>query len=270
MPIYLHYAFWLTIIALLCFTLERLSPWRSQALLRPGIPQDIFWLVFNGHFLSLLLALITVPTAAFVNRSLMADGFPALDSLRLLARQPLWAQFLLVLLVKDFVEYAIHRLMHSIPALWEFHKLHHSIQTMDWIGNFRFHWGEVLVYRTLAYIPLVVLGAHPTVLLAIAVLWTLMLTLNHANIPLSWGRLRYLLNSPMMHIWHHDTEIHKRSGQNFGQVLSIWDWLLGTAYWPSERDQPEQLGFEGLDTYPRGLLHRLTYPILKRRASEKS
>ena len=59
MPIYLQYYFWLVAISLFCFSLERLAPWRRrQKVLRRGIWQDLFWLVFNGHVLGLILALV--------------------------------------------------------------------------------------------------------------------------------------------------------------------------------------------------------------------
>jgi len=47
-----------------------------------------------------------------------------------------------------------HNLLHRVPWLWTFHKVHHSITTMDWIGNWRFHWMEIVVYKTLQWLPL--------------------------------------------------------------------------------------------------------------------
>ena len=79
-------------------------------------------------------------------------GVPVPESLALVSSQPLWLQFVVFFVVKDFVEWNIHRLLHLTPWLWEFHKLHHSIEELDWIGNFRFHWGEVVVYKTLSYL----------------------------------------------------------------------------------------------------------------------
>ena len=96
-----------------------------------------------------------------------------------------------------------------------------------------------------------------------------MLDLNHANIRISWGPLRYLLNSPMMHVWHHDVEQHGKGGQNFGQVLSVWDWIFGTVYWPADRKMPDRLGFEGMQRYPSSLPGRLVYPLWRNRRSTR-
>jgi sterol desaturase/sphingolipid hydroxylase (fatty acid hydroxylase superfamily) len=264
--IWLQYYVWLIGISLGCFVLERCFAWRKkQRVFRRQWAQDLFWLVFNGHYLGLLLAMFTGQVAQRFESLFVRFSLPPPSSWALLSEQPFWLQFLLVVLVKDFVEWNIHRLLHNVPWLWEFHKLHHSIEELDWAGNFRFHWAEVVVYKTLSYLPLVILGIHSHVLLAVAVLWTVALNLNHANIPFSWGPLRYVFNSSKMHVWHHDAVSHGRGGQNFGQVLSVWDWLFKTAYWPSDRDQPEKLGFEGMERYPSGLLARLAYPLTRRR-----
>lgn len=262
MPIYLQYYFWLIGISLLVFLLERIRPWRrEQKILREGIWQDLFWLVFNGHFLGLLLAMVTGDLVQLLNTALFNLGLPVPESLALAAHFPVWLQFIIFFLVKDFVEWNIHRMLHRVPWLWEFHKLHHSIRDMDWIGNFRFHWGEVIVYKTLSYLPLTVLGVDGGVILAIAVIGTLMQDLNHANLRLHWGPLRYVLNSPAMHIWHHDAEMHGKGGQNFGIVLSVWDWMFGTVYWPKDQEEPKELGFAEIRAYPKGLISRFAWPI---------
>ena len=262
MPIYFQYWFWLAGTSLLVFLLERIWTWRKQQnVLRKGIWQDLFWLVFNGHYLGLLLAMVTGDLVQLLNSWLHGIGLPVPESIALVAGWPFWAQFIVFFLLKDFVEWNIHKALHRVSWLWEFHKLHHSIEELDWIGNFRFHWAEVIVYKTLSYLPLTILGVSGDVILVIAVIGTLMQHLNHANIPISWGPLRYVLNSSKMHVWHHDVELHGKGGQNFGIVLSVWDWLFGTAYWPNDKEQPERIGFAGMDNYPENLVGRFFWPV---------
>ncbi|MFQ5753331.1 MAG: sterol desaturase family protein [bacterium] len=74
------------------------------------------------------------------------------------------------------------------------------------------------------------------------------------------GIFRYLINSPRMHVWHHDTFLRGEYGKNFAVVFSMWDWLFGTAYMPA-RGQPQKPGFEKMEAFPRGLLSRLIYPL---------
>ena len=259
----LSYPFWLIVVSAAVFALERLRPWRgSQRVLRPQIGQDLFWLVFNGHFAGVLLALLVERGLAWAE-----PGFQQIEAVRLIASRPLWFQLVLFFVLKDLLEWGVHNLLHRVPWLWEFHKVHHSIEELDWIGSFRFHWMEIVVYRGLTYIPLAVLGVDGRVLLAIAVLATLIGHLNHSNLCLSWGPLRYVLNSPRMHVWHHDHEwpADRPKGVNFGISLSLWDWLFRTAWWPSAEERPDQqpsrLGFEGMDRYPRALIDRLAYPV---------
>lgn len=259
-----QYLFWLIVISLGCLLAERIRPWRAgQRMLRPQFAQDLFWLVFNGHYFGLLLAHLAgylAPLAAPVLHSAKA--------LNLLASQPLALQFLGYFLLKDFLEWCIHNLLHRIPALWEIHKMHHSIVDMDWIGNFRFHWLESVIYQGLTYLPLVLLGVDPTVLLLVAIAGTVIGHLNHSNLDLTYGPLRYLFNSPRMHIWHHaaETPPGRPAGANFGTSLSIWDWIFRTAYWPTREtaptQQPERLGFRGLGHFPKSLARRFIHPLL--------
>lgn len=215
------YFFWLLVVSLSCWILERLAPWRpQQKAFRKQIGQDFFWLVFNGHYAGVLLAALanwawqsTTPWRFGPNLLSYVSG--------LLTDSPAWVQFLVFLVVKDILEWCIHNLLHRIPWLWEFHKLHHSIEELDWIGNMRFHWMEIVVYRGLTYFPLFLLGVDDTVILWIAVFSTLIGHLNHSNLNLDWGIFRYVLNSPRLHVWHHDIVQHQKSGQNFGIVFSL-------------------------------------------------
>lgn len=257
------YFLWLVAISLAAFLLERIRPWRaSQRILRREFAQDFFWLLFNGHLAGALLGIAT--------GSLLAGAAPAIEQIeavRLIGGQPFWVQFLAFFLLKDFLDWCVHNLLHRVPWLWEFHKVHHSIRELDWLGHLRFHWMEILVYRAATYAPLAILGVDAAVIASIAVSATLIGHLNHSNLDITWGPLRYILNSPRMHIWHHAAEWpeDRRRGVNFGVSLSLWDWLFGTAWWPDVRENPAQqpraLGFSGIERYPDGLPGRLLHPL---------
>lgn len=257
------YFFWLVLISGLVLVLERMRPWRpSQRLLRRQFAQDLIWLVFNGHYAGVL-----VGWGAARLLSSADPAFERLEAVRLVASQPAWLQFAAAFVLKDLLDFGVHNLLHRVSWLWKFHRVHHSIEQMDWIGNFRFHWMEVVVYRGLTYAPMALLGVDGGVLLAMAIVSTLIGHLNHSNLDITWGPLRYVLNSPRMHIWHHDRAWPegRPRGVNFGISLSLWDWLFGTAWWPSAAERPEQqperLGFDGIETYPRSLRDRILYPF---------
>jgi len=255
------YLFWLLVISISCWVLERLVPWRpTQRAWRDQFGQDLFWLVFNGHYAGILLASASTWLVENLSRAFGAGRLLEPGPVHFLVDRPLWLQFLVFLIVKDFLEFLIHNLLHRVPVLWEFHKLHHSIRELDWIGNMRFHWMEIAVYHSLTYFPLFLLNVDPRVILWIAIFTTIIGHLNHSNLNLDWGVFRYLLNSPRLHVWHHDLVQHDPHGQNFGVVFSLWDYLFGTAYAPAQ-GYPARLGFEGMDQFPSGLISRLIYPI---------
>jgi len=259
------YFFWLLVVSLFCWILERLAPWRAeQKAFRRQIGQDFFWLVFNGHYAGVAIAFISSWLIQQLNPWFGKWNVPSPESIRLLADSPLWVQFFVFLFLKDFLEYIVHNLLHRLPILWEFHKLHHSIEELDWIGNMRFHWMEIVVYKSLTFLPLVMLGVNGNVILWIAIVSTLIGHLNHSNLNFNWGPLRYVINSPRMHVWHHDVILRGQHGKNFGVVFCLWDWLFGTAYLPADRTQPDKLGFENMEKFPRALLPRLLYPLFKK------
>jgi sterol desaturase/sphingolipid hydroxylase (fatty acid hydroxylase superfamily) len=248
------YWVWLAGISLAFVIAERVAPRRpEQPLWRAGIVTDLAYLVLNGHFLGWGLALLAAP----IERALRST----LDSLGLTidvaaARGwPLALQIGVAFVVLDLMQWSIHRVLHRVPWLWELHKVHHSIVALDWVGSMRFHWGEVVVYKALQYVPLALLGFDGTALFVVAVVGTAIGHYNHSNVRLDLGPLKYVLNSPQMHQWHH---VHPSAGpinKNFAINLSLWDWLFGTAWLPAPGAPaaPARLGFEDIEHFPRAL-----------------
>ncbi len=152
------YVHWLVATSATFLLLERIRPWRrGQPLLRPGAWRDAAFVALNGHVFSLATAGLTGAAAAAASDSLARAGVSLPGSA--IAGWPFAAQFAAFLLVSDLLQWCIHNLLHRVPWLWTFHKVHHSIDTTDWLGNWHFHWMEVLVYRSLQWLPLAWLGA---------------------------------------------------------------------------------------------------------------
>lgn len=255
----MSYAYWLIGLSLAFVVFERLRPRHAdQPILREGIATDLFYLVFNGHFLGVLIALAADPIARGLESYLGQAGLRDAVHRGVLASLPFWAQFLIALVAIDLLHWAIHNMLHRVPALWEFHKVHHSIETMDWIGSLRFHWGEGVIYKSLSYLPLAFLGARGDVLFALAVFNTAVGHWNHANLRFPIGPLGYLLNNPAMHVWHH---AHPQEAPlcNLGITLSVWDWLFRTAFLPAH--DPRRLGFEGIEQFPRSIGAQVLHPL---------
>jgi sterol desaturase/sphingolipid hydroxylase (fatty acid hydroxylase superfamily) len=261
----MSYPAWLAIVSAAVFLAERLRPARPrQATLRPQFAGDLGWLIFNGWLWSFLTGSVVGRFAGTTRELFSSLGL--VSETGWLEARPFWLQFVVLLTAADFLQWCVHNLLHRVPLLWQFHKLHHSIRTMDWLGNFRFHWMEAVVYRSLLFVPLGLwLGPSAEALTLVAILTTLWGHLNHANVDLDLGPLGYLLNSPRMHLWHHDASSEGGTAKNFAIVFSAWDWLFGTAYWPRDR-APAHLGYPRDEEMPARLSMQLFFPLTRRKS----
>jgi sterol desaturase/sphingolipid hydroxylase (fatty acid hydroxylase superfamily) len=252
----------LALISVFVMTLEYFFPKREQKQLRKWLWSDVVHLVFNGHFLGVIIfGLSTYYVLPFIDTWLQANGW--FDSVHRNAATtwPVWVQIIVAIVVIDFVQWCVHNLLHRVPFLWEFHKTHHSVKDgeMDWIVSFRFQWTEVMVYKAIQYLPLAWFGFHPYAVITHAVFGTLIGHLNHANLDWDWGPLKYVLNSPNMHIWHHDYEGDTHTTVNFGIIFSTWDWIFGTAKMPDH--DPPHIGFHGVEEFPESFFEQALWPI---------
>jgi 3-mercaptopyruvate sulfurtransferase SseA/sterol desaturase/sphingolipid hydroxylase (fatty acid hydroxylase superfamily) len=253
----------LAAISLAVAVAERLRPWRpEQRAWRRTLPSDFAHLVFNGHFLGMILyGIATWHLLPVVDAWLERAGWHGAVYRNFASDWPLWVQIPVVLIVIDFVQWCVHVMLHRVPWLWRFHQTHHSIVDgeMDWIVSFRFQWAEVVVYKAVQYLPLAFFGFAPEAAMTHAILGTLVGHLNHANLDLGRGWWRYVINSPRMHIWHHDYEADGRTTVNFGIIFSAWDWIFGTAKMPAH--PPARLGFAGVERFPRSFLAQAAWPV---------
>ncbi|MEM0968661.1 MAG: sterol desaturase family protein [Verrucomicrobiota bacterium] len=248
-----NYLYWLFALSFGCFLLEWNRPWRAdQPRFRKDFWLDAFYMLFNFFLFSLIIyhAASQVVVNAFQTGlgNMGIENFVALrvDGL------PVWGQLLLLLVIKDFVHWNVHRLLHRVPFLWEFHKVHHSVQEMGFAAHLRFHWMETVVYKTLEYLPLALIGFGIDDFLLVHLFTLAVGHFNHSNIRVPLGPLRFVLNNPQMHIWHHARELPKGHpyGVNFGLTLSVWDYLFRTAHIPEEGRDVE-LGFPGVESFPK-------------------
>ena len=268
-PAWNNYFYWLIGLSFLVFLLEVIVPWRKdQKVLRRGLLLDLFYILFNFFLFSLIAfnALSMVGVELF-NDFIGLFGWENIVAIRL-DSWPAWAQLLTLFLVADFVQWNIHRMLHRVPWMWEFHKVHHSVKEMSFAAQFRFHFMETIFYKTIQYIPLAMLGFGITEFFVVHMFTVFVGHLNHANLNWSYGPLGYVFNNPNMHIWHHAKELPEEHpyGMNFGLTLSVWDYLFGTAYVP-RNGRDIEIGFGGDEQYPEDFLGQMMEPL---RPSRKS
>ncbi len=175
-----------------------------------------------------------------------------------LASQPLWLQFVLLLVISDFIQYWIHRVFHR-SAFWKFHAIHHSPKSVDWMVAARFHPINFIVSSMFVGTLMVMLGFSP-VLFAMMVPFNYLYSgLVHANVKWTFGPLQYWFASPVFHHWHH-TMSDQGGNKNFAATLAIYDVIFGTFYMPKDK-LPEQYGVDH-DDVPESFVGQLFYPFL--------
>jgi sterol desaturase/sphingolipid hydroxylase (fatty acid hydroxylase superfamily) len=265
-PSWHNYFWWLIGISVVVWGLELAFPWRkNQPAIRTDFWLDGFYMFFNFFLFSLIgyNAVSNVAVEAF-NDFLALFGINNLVAFQI-ASWPVWSQFLLLFVVADFIQWNVHRWLHHSPWLWEFHKVHHSVEEMGFAAHLRYHWMETIVYKSVQYIPLSMIGFGLDDFFILHLVTILIGHLNHANVKITYGPLKYVLNNPVMHLWHHAKNIPAGShGVNYGISLSLWDYLFGTAYIPNQNAN-EQLGFEDQEIFPKTFLQQLTHPWNKKK-----
>ncbi len=189
-PSWHNYLYWLIAVSLFFFALEWLRPWRKE---QPKFRKD-FWLdVFYMFFNFFLFSLIIYNAASAVVVNFFNDGIHRLfgfdlQSFNPLQGAPLWLILLVGFVVRDFIQWNVHILLHKHPRLWAFHKVHHSVEQMGFAAHLRYHWMENVVYRSIEYIPLALLGIGLYDFFIIHIFALAIGHYNHSNITVS-GRV---------------------------------------------------------------------------------
>jgi len=154
---------------------------------------------------------------------------------------PLWAKIgegptlLLTIFVGDFVGYWRHRAQHS-KWLWPAHAIHHSDTRLTWFSLERMHpvdrFGSALDTVVLAALGVPFWAQAGNVF--VRHWWGYLI---HADLPWTFGKAGWVLNSPAMHRWHHARDV-TGSGSNFATVFSVFDRAFGTLYLPGPCEGP--------------------------------
>jgi len=157
------------------------------------------------------------------------------------------------------VGYWTHRAFHRVRRLWPFHAVHHSSARLDWLAAARVHPVNEIVSRIAVALPLVFLGFDWKVFGAAAPALTLYAILLHADVPWTFGPLRYVVASPRFHRWHH-TSADEGLDKNFAGLFPVWDLLFGTFYMPVH--EPTRFGVG--DRVPTTIFGQLAFPFRAR------
>ncbi len=259
-----NYFYGLIIISMVVFLLELLFPWRkNQAILRKDFWLDVFYMFFNFFLLNLILLIaLSNVTAQLLNDFLSIFNLK-LASIQLIdiSKYPKIISLLLFFIISDFIQWNTHRMLHRVPFLWNFHKVHHSVKEMGFAAHLRYHWMEPVVYKSMLYIPMAIIGGFSIQDVFIVHFFAITIGhLNHANLGWDYGIFKYIFNNPKMHIWHHSKEMPNQYGTNFALTLSIWDYIFKTNYIP-RNGRDNELGFENDEQFPNNFIKQESYPL---------
>jgi len=261
-PWYTNYFWGLVAISLLVWALEIAFPWRKeQSIIRKDFWLDGFYMFFNFFVFSIVISgIYNMLGLLFAEFGLSAKSFALFDI-------SLWTPFLQLLvffILLDFVQWFTHVLLHKYGFLWKFHKVHHSVKEMGFAAHLRYHLMENIFYKPLKTFGVMILGGfEPEQAYIVHFIAIGIGHLNHANIKITWGPLKYIFNNPVMHLYHHAYVLPEgKRGINYGISLSLWDYIFKTDYIPEDSGTIE-IGFKGDDVFPTDFIGQNMYGFRK-------
>lgn len=154
---------------------------------------------------------------------------------------PVWGIIVVTIIVKDFINYWNHRMMHS-RFLWNMHGVHHSDPDMNFTTTYRVHVLEPIFMKFTFVVGASWLGLPDVAIVLPFFLTTMHNAYVHVDIDWSHGRFAKWLASPRYHRWHH-ADHPDAHNKNFANLFPIWDVMFNTYYCPGKCEEP--LGFEG-------------------------
>ncbi len=240
------------VVLLLIFVpLERLFTLRKeQRIFRKGWLNDLIHFSVNNFLVQLGLIFLAILFLPFLRRLVNADFQASV------AAQPQWLQFVEAVLIAEVSFYFIHRLSHTVPWLWKFHAVHHSIEEMDWLASARLHPVDLIIGKGFVVVPLYLMGFTASTFGFYLVISAFQAIFVHSNVRINFGPLRWLINTPELHHWHHSDDRGTHNKNFCG--LPLVDWLFGTLYLPTGQ-MPRKYGIQEL--IPQHYLKQLTYPF---------
>ncbi len=260
---YTNYFLGLVVISLAVWFFEIVFPWRKeQAVFRKGFWIDTVYMFFNFFVFAIIISgVYAILEQFFSSIGITMTSISIID----LKDLPMWGQLLIFFLVSDFVQWFTHVLLHKFNFLWRFHKVHHSVKEMGFAAHLRYHWMENIFYKPLKIFVVMLLGGfEPEQAFIVHFIAIAIGHLNHANIKLTYGPLKYIFNNPVMHLYHHAYNLPKehRYGVNFAISLSLWDYIFKTNYIP-EASGNLTLGYNDDTKMPKNFFKQLFYGFRK-------
>ncbi len=178
-------------------------------------------------------------------KGLTVGGYFWLYQYRIFEIGTQWWAFALLFVCEDFCYYWFHRLHHTVRVLWAAHVNHHSSEKYNLATALRQSWTTPIT-KFLFWVPLPLLGFHPTMILfqmAVSLLYQFWI---HTESIGRLGPFEWVFNTPSHHRVHHGSDL-KYLDRNHGGILIVWDRLFGT--FQVEEEAPNYGLISNIKTY---------------------
>ena len=250
-----------------------------RILLHPSSLVDMRLWVLNGVALASAYGMLGL--GLFFWRDEVVAGLTHVWGAHAPTRWPAWTILALAtvlqLLASELAYWFAHYCFHKIPALWEFHKVHHSAEVMTTLTELRQHPIEIIAFMNLIGLSTGIVfgvmtyafgpGVRPFTLLNGNILLMAFLVtyghLRHSNMWIAFtGFAGRILQSPAHHQLHHSANpIHY--DRNLGFALAVWDWAFGTLVIPESTRQQIVFGVGGEAPPFRSALAAIIVPCVR-------
>jgi sterol desaturase/sphingolipid hydroxylase (fatty acid hydroxylase superfamily) len=162
---------------------------------------------------------------------------------------PAGLQIFLGVVVLDFAYgYVAHRAMHAWPALWRYHRVHHSDPFVDVTTSYRTHAVEIVWRHLWLFLAAWAVGVPAAAVVIFRVASAANGIFEHANLrirPALDALVSWIWVTPNMHKIHH-SRVQRETDSNYGNLFAIHDRVLGT-FVPTGRAASVRYGLDDVD-----------------------
>ena len=210
-------------------SLERLIVARSDSAKSDWVTAGFYYVLFQSPLVTRIASLLTLPGLAYFGMVWLRPHFQWSGVFGFSTSDNFAVSFAIWFVLSDFSNYAAHFMLHKVPWLWRFHKLHHAPTEFNIITGIRISLAETFFIRLLSFVVLVQLLGVPSPGVFYFVIFTKRVIdlIQHSDLPWDYGALGYVLVSPRYHRIHH-SNLRQDYDSNYGDVLSFFDYLFGT------------------------------------------
>ncbi len=233
-----HYTLLLMALALfVSFSVERIIPHKPSWNKSKGdLKRDIYHFWFNE--VMIYASIFTLPFLSMF--ALFPEVWPTHWSFTF--------QLILAVVILDIGSTLFHYLCHKNSFLWRFHAVHHAPTRLYGLNGIMKHPVFQAIDGVFALAPLIIIGIPQNVAFALVFSIFTQLLIQHTNADIKTGWFRALFATAELHRFHH---LKGRAGDvNFALFFSIWDRLLGTAFFQHRKPlADDEIGIGNTD-YP--------------------